>query len=133
MAPEVLLRKLAYMRRLLADLEPYRGATLAQVEADHYKIERLFELLVVTATDILFHELAEMGRSAESYRSAFGIAAEVGRLPEDLAKRLQAAAGTRNILVHLYEDIDYAILHSAIEPALSDFHQFVTTMSEDVA
>ncbi len=53
MAPDVLLRKLNYLRQLLADLAPYENATLDQVLADHYKLERIFELLVVAATDIL--------------------------------------------------------------------------------
>lgn len=132
MAPDVLMRKLAYLRQLLTDLAPYRSATLTQVEAEHYKIERLFELLVATATDILFHKLAEMDKPAESYRGAFKLAAEVGLLPKDLAERLQAAAGMRNILVHLYEEIDYAILHASIEPALSDFQQFLTIMSREI-
>ncbi len=33
MAPEVLLRKLSYLRRLLADLAPYENASLNQVVA----------------------------------------------------------------------------------------------------
>ena len=43
MTPEVLLRKLAYLRQLLADLAPFENATLADVRAEHYKLERLFE------------------------------------------------------------------------------------------
>jgi uncharacterized protein YutE (UPF0331/DUF86 family) len=124
-APDTLLRKLTYLRQLLADLTPYVGATLSEVHAEHYKLERLFELLVMTATDILFHLLAEQGLTPDSYRAAFKIAAEQGLLPVDLAERLQEAAGMRNVLVHLYEDIDYTILRDSIEPALRDFGQFV--------
>lgn len=125
MPPEVLLRKLTYLRQLLIDLAPFEGATLAKVQAEHYKLERLFELLVITASDILFHELAELGLSPDSYRHAFNLAAEQGLLPPDLAGRLQLAAGMRNVIVHLYQDIDYAILQDSISPALQDFGQFV--------
>jgi uncharacterized protein YutE (UPF0331/DUF86 family) len=31
----------------------------------------------------------------------------------------------RNILVHMYETIDYAIVHQSIGPALRDFARFV--------
>ncbi len=62
MSSEVLLRKLHYLRQLLHDLAPFDGATLAKVQAEHYKLERIFELLVVTASDILFHSLAEQNR-----------------------------------------------------------------------
>lgn len=37
----------------------------------------------------------------------------------------------RNILVHMYEDIDYAILHASIEPALDEFGILVTHLTPD--
>ena len=126
MAVDVLIRKLNYLRQLLADLAPYEGATLAQVESEHYKLERLFELLVITATDLLQHLLAEQQLVPDSYRATFTMAAEQGLIPNDLAERLQQAAGMRNIIVHLYEEIDYAILRDSIALALQDFTQFVT-------
>ena len=125
MTPEVLLRKLTYLRQLLADLAPFEGATVEEVIADHYTLERLFELLVMTASDILFHELAELDLTPNSYRGAFKLAAEQGMLPTDLAVRLQDAAGMRNVIVHLYQAIDYAILCASIGPALRDFGRFV--------
>lgn len=125
MAPEVFLRKLTYLRQLLADLGPYDGATLAEVQTEHYKLERIFELLVMAATDVLYHTLAERGITPVSYRDAFKLAAEQGLIPIDLAHRLQDAAGMRNVIVHLYEQIDYTILHDSISPALRDFEQFV--------
>jgi len=132
MAPDVLLRKLLYLRQLLADLAPYQNATLTEVEAEHYKLERLVELLVATATDILFHKLAEMDVAPDSYRDAFRLAGEHDLLPVDLAERMQQAAGMRNILVHLYETIDYQILHDSIQPALRDFSQFAAIFAEDL-
>ena len=125
MAVDVLIRKLNYLRQLLADLAPYEGATLAQVESEHYKLERLFELLVITATDLLQHLLAEQQLVPDSYRATFIMAAEQGLIPNDLAERLQQAAGMRNIIVHLYEEIDYVILRDSIALALRDFTQFV--------
>lgn len=126
MAHEVILRKLLYLRQLLADLEPYRRVSLAEVERDHYKIERLFELLVTAASNIVFHLLQENKLSPTSYRDGFRLSGEEGLLPPDLAIRLQSVAGMRNILVHLYEDIDYSILHQSIPTYLNDFAQFVS-------
>jgi len=126
MAPEVLLRKLDYLRQLLTDLTPYENASLADVINDHYKIERIFELLVVVATDILNHLLAERGLVASTYRETYQLAAEHNLLPPDLANRLQEAASMRNLIVHLYERIDHAILHTSIGPMLRDFEQFLT-------
>ena len=130
MANDVLLRKLLYLRKLLADLAPLRTARIEEVLAEHYKIERLLELLVMAASDLLFHLLAERGITVLSYREGFKRAAESGLLPADLAERLQDAAGMRNILVHQYEEIDYLILHDAIQPAYHDFSQFVSLFSQ---
>ena len=132
MALDVLIRKLNYLRQLLADLDPYQGATLAQVQADHYKLERLFELLVVAAVDLLQHLLSEQQIVPESYRDTFALAATKGFIPSELANRLQEAAGMRNIIVHLYEEIDYAILHESINLALQDFSQFVSIFESDL-
>ena len=132
MAPEVLLRRLAQLRQLLTDLAPLEGATLAEVRSEHYKLERLFELLVAAASDILHHRLAERGLTPDSYRGAFRMAAEQGLIPGDLSERLQEAAGMRNILVHLYERIDHEILRDSIEPALRDFGKFVALLEEQL-
>ncbi len=132
MAVEVLLRKLMYMRQLLRDLELFRQASFSEVVAEHYKLERLFELLVVAASDILNHLLAEQGVVADSYRAAFRQAGEQGMIPMELAERLQDAAGMRNVLVHLYDEIDYTILHASIVPALTDFAQFVQVMESQM-
>lgn len=71
MPPDVLLRKLTYLRQLLDDLQTFENASLADVRAQHYTVERLFELLVMTTCDILFHELAAQGITPDSYRDAF--------------------------------------------------------------
>lgn len=125
MAHDVLLRKLAYLRQLLADLAPYEHASWQEIQAEHYKIERILELLVMVASDILFHLLAEQNIAASTYRSAFQEAAQQSWLPDDLAERLQQAAGMRNVIVHMYETVDYRILRGAIQPSLADFGQFL--------
>ncbi|HEX6386768.1 MAG TPA: hypothetical protein VF177_19035 [Anaerolineae bacterium] len=45
MAPDVLLRKLTYLRQLLMDLAPSEGATLATVQAEHYFVA-IFEAVL---------------------------------------------------------------------------------------
>ncbi len=125
-------RKLADLQRLLTDLEPYREATLIEVEAAHYKIERLFETLVVTAAQVLIHALAKIEVIPISYENVFEESGKVGLLTQDLAQRLGHAAGMGNILVHLYEQIDYEILHQSIQPALQDFAEFVAIFASDL-
>jgi uncharacterized protein YutE (UPF0331/DUF86 family) len=125
LSPEVLARKLAKLRVFLSDLRPYQGAALPVVEEDHYRVERLLQLLVEVATDILAHELARLGVVPASYRDAVRKAVEKDLLPEDLGESLERAAGLRNVLVHLYEDLDMEILAASVDPALTDFGEFL--------
>ncbi len=118
MAPDVFLRKLTYLRQLLADLEPYRQVTLAEVEAEHYKLERLIELLVMTASDLLRHLLAGRGLTPVTYRDTFYQAGKQGIIPPDLAERLQKAAGMRNILVHLTKVLTWKYCMPVLPPPM---------------
>jgi uncharacterized protein YutE (UPF0331/DUF86 family) len=99
------------------------------VVVEHYKVERILELLATSAADLLQHLLAERGLVASSYRDAFRQAAAAGLLDEPLALRLEEAAGMRNVLVHLYDEIDYAIVHGSIGGALEDFAALVATLA----
>lgn len=130
MSPDVLARKLAKLRVFLKDLRPYEGASVPAVEEDHYRVERLLQLLVEVATDILAHELAHLGVVPASYRDAVRKAVGAGLLSEELGVSLERAAGLRNVLVHLYEDLDMEILAASVGPALNDFGQFLKLFQE---
>jgi uncharacterized protein YutE (UPF0331/DUF86 family) len=65
-ARDVMVRKLQFLRLLLDDLRPYRGAAIEQVQAEHYKLERLLELLATAASDLVFHLLRERGVEVHS-------------------------------------------------------------------
>ncbi len=132
MARDVVLRKLQFLRRVLRDLEGYRGATIEQVTAHHYAIERLLELLVTAASDLLFHLLSERSVEVNSYREAFERAGKHGLLPAALAARLREAAGLRNRLVHLYEEISMPQLRESAQEALDDFPTFIEAIEQQL-
>lgn len=129
-SPDVLARKLRRLSDYLDDLSAHRGRGAAEIAGDPYELERLLELVVQVAVGILSHLLAERRVSPESYRATFELAGEHDLLPTDLAGRLARAAGLRNILVHLYEDIDYDIVATSVDPALDDFGAFVRHFHE---
>lgn len=128
MSPEVLARKLERLATYLADLEPHRGRTGAEIRQDPYEVERLLELLVQVAVDVLAHLLSEQGITPASYRETFEEAGAQGLIPEPLASRLSGAAGLRNVLVHLYEEIDYEIVARSIENAARDFRELLRVL-----
>jgi uncharacterized protein YutE (UPF0331/DUF86 family) len=128
MTPEVLARKLERLKVCLTDLEGHRGRSAAAIRQDPYAVERLLELVVQIALDVVAHLLAERRMTPSSYRAAFQEAGRCGLLPEQLAARLADAAGLRNVLVHMYDEIDYEIVAISIPRALEDFSQFVAAL-----
>ncbi len=77
------------------------------------------------ATDIIAEE--RLQRPA-SYRETFEILAKNGILPDTLVRDLSALAGFRNVLVHIYWDLDleqvYAILQRDLI-FLKAFHEVI--------
>lgn len=125
MTRDVLARKLASLEEYLSDLRPHAAKSAPEVRENRYEIERLLELVVQVAVDIVTHELAEREITPESYRAAFVRAGEEGFLPSELAERLADAAGLRNVLVHMYDTIDYEILAASVDDALEDLTAFL--------
>lgn len=125
MSPDILARKLAALLRYMEELSPYEKVDFKEFMHDHYKIERLIELIMMIACDMVFHFLAHQGESPpSSYRAAFLRAGELKILSEDLSRNLAQAIGLRNILVHDYEEVDYSIIHKSIPMLLRDIRRF---------
>ncbi|MBI2265651.1 MAG: DUF86 domain-containing protein [Armatimonadetes bacterium] len=130
MSPEIVRKKLVHMTTYLRDLLTHRNISFEGFREKHYEIERLLELLVVAASDIVFHLITARDEPVPtSYRAAFLRAGELGIISEGLSKNLARAAGLRNILVHEYEEIDDTVVHRSIPSAIRDFSAFVEELS----
>jgi uncharacterized protein YutE (UPF0331/DUF86 family) len=69
--------------------------------------ERYLQTAIQAAIDVGNHILAEdFPEAPGSYREVFQLLSKRGVIDADLAERLSGAAGLRNILVHLYLDVD---------------------------
>jgi uncharacterized protein YutE (UPF0331/DUF86 family) len=130
MSPEVVRKKLAAASIYLSDLKIHEHASHGDFMKRHYEVERLLELLLMTASDIVFHLLTAKGEPApSSYRAAFLRAGEIGLISRELSTNLALGAGLRNILVHEYAEIDYDLLHKSIPSALRDMTAFIKELS----
>ncbi len=130
MSPDVINKKLTAMTAYLNDLLPYKKISFDKFMGKHYEIERLLELLVMTASDILFHLISARGEETPiSYKAAFIKAGDMGIISKKLSKNLALSAGLRNILAHEYEAIDYAIVHKSVPLAIRDFTAFIKKLS----
>ena len=61
----------------------------------------------------------------QNSRDAFGLLCNGGVIDRQLAQKLQAMVGFRNIAVHDYQEINLAIVQAVIEKHLDDLKTFV--------
>ena len=80
---------------------------------------------VQICVDIAAHVLSERQLPPpETMGGAFEQLAQAGLLDSALADRLRRAVGFRNLAVHNYEAINWAIVHSIASRHLDDFENF---------
>ncbi len=63
----------------------------------------------------------------------FDLLARTGHLEPDLGRRLKQAVGSRNIAIHNYEVIDWAIVHGICRDELSSFDRFARAVAQTPA
>ena len=124
---DILRRRIDALLGYLDRLELFGAEDRERFVADrdkHHLAERYLHLAVESALDIANHLIADGGFEApETYRDAFTILARHGVLDDDLGRRLQSWAGMRNVLVHVYLDIDHGLTWDAIRHDLGDLRR----------
>lgn len=126
-------QKLAALRRCVARVTGKRPAAVATLQAD----EDLQDILAVNLTravqlsvDIAAHLIAESGVAAPATMGeAFDRLVDLQVLDTGLAGRLKRAVGFRNIAVHNYLAIDWAIVHEIAHAHVGDFEAFATAIA----
>ncbi len=121
-----LLGRLAERR---ANLERYAGtAASAYLEDGETVAASKYRLLtaVEDALAIANHVIASEGyRSPADSADAFVVLQERDVLGRELGERLQAMARFRNLLVHVYADVDDRRVHRFLQEDLDDFDEFI--------
>jgi len=125
---EIVLARLEALDQYLAELEQLRPLTHDQFVGDlrnHRSAERDLQLAIQATIDVASHIVAaDFPQRPTGYREVIQILGDVDVLPRDLADRLAAAAGFRNILIHEYIDVDLDIVYDRLQSGLDDFRQF---------
>lgn len=121
-------RRLAKLEELLRDLR-----RLAAVDRDTFlkdrdvqaRAERWLQLAGETAIDLANQLIADRGwATPTSYREAFQVLAREGALSEELAEQMEGWASLRNVLVHLYLEVDHERLHEILTEELDQLEHF---------
>ncbi|HXK12750.1 MAG TPA: DUF86 domain-containing protein [Vicinamibacteria bacterium] len=125
---ELVAKKLAFIETCVNELR-----TLARPEriADDLREERFVEhtlqLAIQAALDVGSHIVSDdrLGEP-ETSRDVFRLLGRAGVLSADLSGRLEQMAGFRNVVVHLYQEVDLTIVRNVVEHHLGDLLEFVT-------
>ena len=97
--------------------------------ADHKSIgsaRYYLQVSIETCINIANHIIAtERFRAPQDYRDSFTVLNEAGILPDDSTQTMRELAGLRNLLVHVYWDVDDEMIYEGIHAELEEFQTFV--------
>ncbi len=110
---------------ILRELQRLTYETFIGDERNISTAERHLQLAIQAALDIGQHILSELMMEApSSYADVFIKLEEAGVVPTDFAERLTDMARFRNILVHLYLEVEPAKVYHIVQHNLEDFERF---------
>ena len=133
---EVFDRRLGKLEQLLKQLrraaknkwEVYRSNEILRAS-----VERWLQLLSECALDLCHHLIADRGwRTPSTYREAFQVLEENGVLDSELTRNMEKWAGLRNVLVHLYLEVDQRILYDILTRELDQIERCAEALSKAV-
>jgi uncharacterized protein YutE (UPF0331/DUF86 family) len=130
---DVFDRRLELLERALGDLRGIAEIDRARFVVDRAlqaQAERWTQVAVEACVDLAHHMIADQGwATPATHRDAFRILAEHGIIPAELAPRMAGWAGLRNILVHMYLEIDHALLHDILTRELDEIREYARALA----
>lgn len=138
------MRTLAHIRELdesLKDWQRYQSISLEDLKRDRDKRNMVLHAMLVSiqsAIDVATYLIAEKGLGKPvTYRETFEIMGQSGLIPEGLAEELSDLAGFRNVLVHIYWQLDldqvYGILQSDLKTLESFLENIKRLLDQDLS
>ena len=133
MDPLILSGKLESLRRCISRIEQRRAdsADALRQDIDRQDILNLnLTRAVQLCVDMAVHVLSDREQPPPlTMGEAFDQLAAERLITPNLAKRMRAAVGFRNVAVHRYQAIDWDIVHNITHRGLEDFRQFAASLA----
>lgn len=126
-------RKLEYLRRSLKNIEPLRSLAEGEFlssERDMRAAERILQTAIESVLDASrLLVIVEDWRRIKDEREALLILPEHGVIDEDLTLRLLQAKKFRNVLVHLYTEVDPKLVYKHLRDGCEELAAFATALA----
>jgi uncharacterized protein YutE (UPF0331/DUF86 family) len=123
-----ILNKLERLQKYVRILNSYKKYSFQDINEDFTlrgAIERYLEVSLECCIDIGEMIISSRGlRKPETYREVIEILGEEDILPQGFAERFAEATKFRNILVHMYAEIDVEMVYEILQNNLGDFDEF---------
>ena len=127
--PDKIESLIRHLRQYVTYLREAASLPEAEFSRDPHAVGSARYYLVVTVEaclDVASHLIASEGlRAPRDYKDTFRVLNEASILTDDLAATMESLAGLRNLLVHVYWDVDDAMIHESLRSELDDFERFV--------
>ena len=132
-----IVARLSVIANCVSALKELRRLTFDEFACEHVLVgsaERDFQVAIQATLDIGAHLLAELSVDVPSdYKAIFPKLAEAGILPPDFAQRLVGMVKFRNVLVHIYLEVDLKKVYHYLQHNLGDLELFARYVSEYLA
>lgn len=124
-------RKISLIIEELEHLKEYSKFSFKEVVSDFKRqavVERILERIINRAIDINQHLIGELqteGKFPKTYKDTFLKLANLEIYPQEFAEGISKSVGTRNVLVHEYDEVDYSQIYSSIKDCLKDYQKYI--------
>ncbi|MGE5125320.1 MAG: type VII toxin-antitoxin system HepT family RNase toxin [Betaproteobacteria bacterium] len=128
--PALVAKKLAFIETCVAQLRALaRPERIGDDLREERFVEHTLQLAIQAALDVASHVVSDdrLGEP-ETGRDVFRLLGKAGLLPGELTARLEQMAGFRNVVVHLYQDVDLGIVRDVVENRLGDLLEFAAAI-----
>lgn len=130
----ILAEKLEALRRCVSRVEVRRPATVKALEAD-VDAQDILSLNLTRAVQLCVDAagiaVADSDEPApQTMGQVFDALTSMGVIDASLARRMRGAVGFRNIAVHNYQVVDWAIVFAISHDGLDDFRRFAAAMAK---
>jgi len=127
---ELVAKKLAFIETCVRELRTLaRPERIAEDLREQRFVEHTLQLAIQAALDVASHVVSdERLGEPDTNRDVFRLLERGGFLTPELGERLERMAGFRNIVVHLYQEVDLGIVRDVVENHLGDLLEFAAAV-----